>query len=264
MKNKFKILLSVLTATVLTTATVFGAVQTGKLINGSTMIPLRGVFEELGFTVSWNGATNKATLKDDDYTIILEQNNKTYTVNGVEYQSTVAPQVISGSTYIPLRTLGDKIGAVTVWDGTINTAYITYNEVTSEILVDNTTKNNTSSTNSQKTSTVTETKNTSTVGADYVKDDPKAEAPKESTVSSNGRTFSNVKAKEQYEKAKSLGITDAQYDNFVANGIYNAQEMKTCLDAGDANAKLDVASEDAQGIIDQSDSYKLSAGTQWK
>ncbi len=254
MKNKLKMTLSLLMVTILTTSTVFGATQTGKLINGSTMIPLRGVFEELGFSVSWDGTTNTATLKDDEYTIILKQNNKAYTVNGVEYQSTVAPQIISGSTYIPLRTLGDKIGAVTTWDGSINTAYISYKDITSEINVNVAT---------------TKAKPIVRNGLDMVDDDPSyvPTAEEISTVSIyTGRTFSDPREREQYDKAISYGITDAQYDKFVANGLYNANSMRTAIEAGmeDYDFKADIVPDDAQvNLIDNSDSYKLGIGIKW-
>ncbi len=130
MKLKF-IPVMTLVATMLLSSTVFGA--TGKVINGRTMIPLRGAFEELGFSVSWDNQTSSATLKDGEHTIVMTQNSKTYYVDGVKYTTDVAPQLVDGSMYIPLRTLGDKIGAKTSWDNTTETATIKYNSNTSII-----------------------------------------------------------------------------------------------------------------------------------
>lgn len=146
MKLKF-IPIMTLVATMLLSSTVFGA--TGKVINGRTMIPLRGAFEELGFSVSWDSATNSATLKDSNHNIVVTQNSTSYTVDGTKYTSDVAPQVISGSMYIPLRTLGDKIGATTGWDDASQTATIKYNGKTSTITTNsgsNTSKSNTNTT----------------------------------------------------------------------------------------------------------------------
>ncbi len=149
MKLKFIPVLT-LVATMLLSSTVFGA--TGKVINGRTMIPLRGAFEELGFTVSWDNKTSSATLKDADHTIVMTQNSKTYYVDGVKYTTDVAPQLVNGSMYIPLRTLGDKIGAETTWDNATETATIEYNGNTSIIT---TGSSSTGSTNTGSTSTGT-------------------------------------------------------------------------------------------------------------
>ncbi len=153
MKLKF-IPIVTLVATMALSSTVFGA--TGKVINGRTMIPLRGAFEELGFSVSWDNKTSSATLKDADHTIVMTQNSKTYYVDGVKYTTDVAPQLVNGSMYIPLRTLGDKIGAETAWDNSTETATIEYNGNTSII----TTGSNTTGTTTNKPTTTPPTTTT--------------------------------------------------------------------------------------------------------
>ncbi len=152
MKLKF-IPIVTLVATMLLSSTVFGA--TGKVINGRTMIPLRGAFEELGFSVSWDNKTSSATLKDEDHTIVMTQNSKTYYVDGVKYTTDVAPQLVNGSMYIPLRTLGDKIGAETSWDNTTETATIEYNGNTSIITTGSTNTGTTNTTEGNTGATTT-------------------------------------------------------------------------------------------------------------
>ena len=39
--------------------------------DGRTLVPVRGVFEELGFTVGRNGSLRQVTLTSPDYTVIL-------------------------------------------------------------------------------------------------------------------------------------------------------------------------------------------------
>ncbi len=165
MKLKF-IPIMTLVATMLLSSTVFGA--PGKVINGRTMIPLRGAFEELGFTVSWDNKTSSATLKDAEHTIVMTQNSTTYYVDGVKYTTDVAPQLVNGSMYIPLRTLGDKIGAETSWDNTTETATIEYNGNTSVITTGAT---NTGSTNNGSTNTGSTNNGDGTTGATTTTDE---------------------------------------------------------------------------------------------
>ncbi|MBR1737062.1 MAG: hypothetical protein IJ736_08615, partial [Firmicutes bacterium] len=42
---------------------------TGKIVDNRTLVPVRGVFEELGFVVIWNEKKSMATIKDKNYTI---------------------------------------------------------------------------------------------------------------------------------------------------------------------------------------------------
>lgn len=140
MKKFFAILASTLLVFTLSTS-VFAEegtiddTQKGKIVNGKTMIPLRGTFEELGFDVAWDATTNSATLADGTHTIVVVKNDPNFTVDGVAFKSDVAPQIIDGSMYIPLRVLGDKIGAETVWDDATRVASISYDDNTSYIVV---------------------------------------------------------------------------------------------------------------------------------
>ncbi len=140
MKKFLSVLASTLLVFTLTTS-VFAAdgtvddIQTGKIVNGKTMIPLRGTFEDLGFVVAWDATTNSATLADGTHTIVVTKNATNFTVDDVAYKSDVAPQIIDGSMYIPLRVLGDKIGAETVWDDATRVASISYENNTSYIVL---------------------------------------------------------------------------------------------------------------------------------
>lgn len=126
-----KFILGSIITTIMMSTTIFAA--DGKLINGRTMIPLRGAFEELGFEVSWDNSTNSAMLKDSLHTIIVKNGDKNFTVDGVKYTSDVAPKMVDGSIYIPLRSIGDRIGATTYWDNVNEFASISYNSYVSYI-----------------------------------------------------------------------------------------------------------------------------------
>ncbi len=133
MKKSKVLVIATLITTMLSATTVFA--NQGKVINGRTMIPLRGAFTDLGFEVSWDGSTNTATLKDEDHVIKVKQNDVNFTVDGVTYKSDVAPTLINGSIYIPLRSIGDTIGAEVSYDQEMEMAYMSYGDDFTNIYV---------------------------------------------------------------------------------------------------------------------------------
>ncbi len=133
MKRKKLLLVSTIVMTILTSTTVFADVNKGKMISGRTMIPLRGAFTDLGFEVSWDKTTNTATLNDDDHVIKVKKDDPKFSVDGVTYTSDVAPKLINGSVYIPLRSIGETIGATAAWDDSLQIASLSYNNDTAYV-----------------------------------------------------------------------------------------------------------------------------------
>ncbi len=128
MKSKRLIALTTVVMTLISSTAVFADANQGKIINGRTMIPLRGAFTDLGFEVSWDGTKNTATLKDEDHEVKVKEGDKNFTVDGVSHKSDVAPTMINGSIYIPLRSIGDQIGATVNYDSEFEIASMFYDE----------------------------------------------------------------------------------------------------------------------------------------
>lgn len=85
--------------------------------NDRTLVPIRVITEALGGQVAWNEAAKEVTL----------------TVNGKEIKMTigkalekygVAPVIIGGRTFVPVRFVADELGAVTTWDDVTKTVTI--------------------------------------------------------------------------------------------------------------------------------------------
>ena len=85
--------------------------------NDRTLVPIRVITEALGGQVAWNEAAKEVTL----------------TVNGKEIKMTigkvlekygVAPIIIGGRTFVPVRFVADELGAVTTWDDATKTVTI--------------------------------------------------------------------------------------------------------------------------------------------
>ena len=89
------------------------------IIDNRTLVPVRTVMENLGYTVNYrviNGVgTITVTYKDMEVTLYL--NNKQALVNGVARELDVAPIIKDGHTYIPLRFLAECFGCNVNWDG---------------------------------------------------------------------------------------------------------------------------------------------------
>ena len=94
-------------------------------IQGRVLVPARGVFEALGFEVSWDGVHQRAILTRHDYEIILTINSATFTVNGVGHQLEVPAQILhGGTTFLPLRHPLEAIGYTLEWNGPAQTVHI--------------------------------------------------------------------------------------------------------------------------------------------
>ncbi len=93
------------------------------VMGGSTLLPIRAVVEELGGKIEWNKNTKKITITLDKK-IELTVDNKNAIVGGEKKQLAVAPKVINGRTYVPVRFVGENAGCFVEWDSTSKTATI--------------------------------------------------------------------------------------------------------------------------------------------
>lgn len=94
------------------------------IIDGRTLVPVRGVFEQLGFDVSWNDETRQAILARTGYIIIITIGSDMFTTNGVNHALAVPAQIIGGSTMLPIREVLESVGYELDWDENTRTAYI--------------------------------------------------------------------------------------------------------------------------------------------
>lgn len=98
-----------------------------KVINGSTLVPMRGIFEDLNAEIDWNAVTKTVTAVSDDTTIKLTIDNENALINDKQVKLDQKPQIINGSTMVPLRFVSESLGATVKWDGTARSVYITTN-----------------------------------------------------------------------------------------------------------------------------------------
>lgn len=96
----------------------------GIIRNDKLFIPLRGVFTDLGFQVSWNDNTGSITLINSSNTLIITTGK--VNLNGTEKPLTVSPIFHSNRIYIPLRFVSESLGAEVYWNKKTQTATILY------------------------------------------------------------------------------------------------------------------------------------------
>ena len=104
-------------------AVLFGA-QGPAIVDDRTLVPVRGVFEHLGFEVDWDAGTRQATLTSHAYTVVLTIDSANFTTNGASHALDVPAQIIGGSTMVPLRAVLESVGYYLSWDAGTRTVLI--------------------------------------------------------------------------------------------------------------------------------------------
>jgi len=99
-------------------------VQQPTIVDGRTLVPVRGVFEALGFTVGWNNSTRTATLARSSHVVVITIDSDTFTTNGTSHTLDVPAQIIGGSTMLPIRAVVESVGYYIDWDAVTNTVII--------------------------------------------------------------------------------------------------------------------------------------------
>lgn len=98
----------------------------GVIEDQRTLVQVRGVFEELGFSVDWNAENATATIKDGEHTISIQKGQNYFTADGKDVVPDVPQQIIDGKFYLPLRAVGESVGAQLNWNGNTKVAVIKY------------------------------------------------------------------------------------------------------------------------------------------
>lgn len=98
-------------------------------IGGRVLVPLRGVFEQLGAFVDWDRATNTVTAVRAGTQIQLRIGSRQAVVNGAPVFLDTPPMVVRGRTLVPLRFISEALGARVDWDPGARTVFISSGQV---------------------------------------------------------------------------------------------------------------------------------------
>jgi hypothetical protein len=85
--------------------------------DGRTLVPMRKIFEAMGATVEWDGATQTVTGTKGDTVIIMRIDDTILTKNGVQTRLDVSPKIVNSRTLVPVRAVAESFNCAVDWDG---------------------------------------------------------------------------------------------------------------------------------------------------
>jgi hypothetical protein len=85
---------------------------------GTTLVQFTPIFKALGLTFVWDQKTKTVTANKEGLIIKLTINNKIAVVNNEKKTLTVAPRIVNGNTFIPLRFVSEATGKTVSIDPT--------------------------------------------------------------------------------------------------------------------------------------------------
>lgn len=95
-----------------------------RIVNSSTLVPLRAIFETLGSEVYWENSTKTVTgIKNNDK-ILLQIGNPKASLNGKEIILDSPPIIVSSRTLVPVRFIAESLGSNVDWDSKTRTVII--------------------------------------------------------------------------------------------------------------------------------------------
>jgi len=89
-----------------------------------TLVPLRFISEAFGATVQWNEALKVINIIYQGKSIMIQVGSTVAIVEGSTAKLDVAPKIVNGRTFVPIRFISETFGAEVLWDGTTKTITI--------------------------------------------------------------------------------------------------------------------------------------------
>jgi len=86
-----------------------------QYINGRVLVPLRGVFEQMGADVNWDPQTRMVSAMRNGSDVELRIGDRLAMVNGTTMNLDVPAMIIGGATMVPIRFVSEALGAQVGW-----------------------------------------------------------------------------------------------------------------------------------------------------
>lgn len=93
--------------------------------NGTTLVPMRDIFEALNASVEWNAETKTISVYSNDDIMYITINSDTALVNDETYTLDAPAKIIEGTTFVPLRFISEQLGLKIDFDSNTKIIYIT-------------------------------------------------------------------------------------------------------------------------------------------
>jgi hypothetical protein len=88
-----------------------------QIIDGTTLVQFRPLFEAMGMEISWDGSQRLVTGTKEGLEIKLRIGEEEASVNGKTIELSQSARIIEGNTMVPLRFVAESTGALVYWDG---------------------------------------------------------------------------------------------------------------------------------------------------
>lgn len=94
------------------------------VINGTTLVPMRAIFEKLGAKIEWDGATSSVKGTKGDRWVKLSIGSTEAIVNGKTISLDTSPVITNDFTMVPIRVVSEALGAKVEWEKDFRTVNI--------------------------------------------------------------------------------------------------------------------------------------------
>ncbi len=94
-----------------------GRVLAALVKNGTLLIPLRSMFEQMGATVSYDAGSKTATVSKPGAEVKVTVGKPEVLINGESRPLDVPPIIYQGNVLVPVRVLSEGMGAYVLWVG---------------------------------------------------------------------------------------------------------------------------------------------------
>jgi hypothetical protein len=92
-----------------------GRVLAARVKNGTLLIPLRSMFEQMGATVSYDAGTKTATVSKPGSEVKVTVGKPEVLINGESRPLDVPPMIYQGNVLVPVRVISEGMGAYVQW-----------------------------------------------------------------------------------------------------------------------------------------------------
>ncbi|WP_051775779.1 copper amine oxidase N-terminal domain-containing protein [Paenibacillus tyrfis] len=94
------------------------------ITNSTTLVQFRPIFERLGLQIRWDEQNQTIIGQKEETKIQLQIGNPDAIVNGKAIVLPVAPTIVDGNTFVPIRFISESVDAKVDWDEKSRTVII--------------------------------------------------------------------------------------------------------------------------------------------
>jgi hypothetical protein len=95
------------------------------MVASKVLVPMRGVFEKMGATLTWDQQTKTVTADRGTHHVMLQMGKNTAEVDGAPIPLDQPAIAVKGRVMVPLRFLGTALGLGVDWHGADRTVALT-------------------------------------------------------------------------------------------------------------------------------------------